>query len=105
MLAASLVWRIRCTPGTDDDSPICCYHDDYKLKRINQSQVLDYLRGTAAAIGGDQLGFTPSAIGKKSFRSGAFMAWFLANHPVEHIKMMGRWDSAAWLDYIRPQVM
>ena len=105
LLSASIVWRIRGIPGTDNETPICCYHENYTIKHVHQSQVLDYLRGTAAAIGKARLGFDPSEIGNKSIRSGACMAWFLANHPVEHIKMMGRWDSEAWLDYIRTQVM
>lgn len=33
------------------------------------------------------------------------MALFLANHPIEKIKILGRWRSDAFLSYIRPQVL
>ena len=51
------------------------------------------------------LGFSPLEIGDKSARSGTGVAWFLRNYPIEHVKMIGCWDSEAWLDWIRPQVM
>ena len=92
-LVASLVWRIRNAPSTNDDTHICCYHQNHELMNMNQAQVLDYLRGTAVSIGEATLGFAPHEIGNESIRSGGCMASFLVNHPVEHIKMMGRWDS------------
>ena len=74
ILAASLVWCLRTIPGTYDETPICCYHDNYEVKHVHQSQVLDYLRGTATSIGEARLGFKPTNIGNKLIRSGAWMA-------------------------------
>ncbi len=55
-------------------------------------------------IGHDELGFTPTEIGLHSLRSGAAMTMFLAGIPTSTIKLMGRWASEAFMDYIRPQV-
>ena len=66
-LAASLVWRIRAIPGSNDDTPICTYLDSTgKTSKISQTQVLNYLRATAFSIGVDKLGFSPMDIGNKS---------------------------------------
>ena len=44
-------------------------------------------------------------IGTHSLRSGAAVALFLAHTSVLKIMILGRWSSAAFLRYIRPQVM
>ena len=50
-------------------------------------------------------GYRPAEIGTHSIRSGAAMALFLARTSVLKIMILGRWSSAAFLRYIRPQVM
>ena len=50
-------------------------------------------------------GYRPAEIGTHSIRSGAAMALFLAQTSVLKIMILGRWSSAAFLRYIRPQVM
>ena len=104
-LAVSLVWRARNYPETNDNAKLCYYNKNCKLARVDQSTILDCLRSTAFSIGEDELCFSPSEIGSKSTRSGACVAWFLAHHPVECTKMMGRWESEAWLVCARKQVM
>ena len=89
-VSASLVWRIRKTPGANYDTTIFCYDEDnHKLRNTNQCQVLDYLRGTASALGEERLGLSTLEIGNKSVQSVSCMAWFLSNHPIKHMKMIG----------------
>ena len=57
-LAASLVWHILNAPGMNDDTPICCYHQNHKLMNMSQAQVLDCPRGTVVAIGEATLGLS-----------------------------------------------
>ena len=73
-----------------DNAKLYCYHKNYKLADVDQSMILDYLRSTDFSIGEDKLVFSLSELGNKSTRSGACMAWFLAHHPVECVKMMVR---------------
>lgn len=55
-------------------------------------------------IGHKILGFSPYEIGLHSLRSGAAMAMCLGGIPVPTIKLMGRWASEAFMDYICLQV-
>jgi hypothetical protein len=64
------------------------------------------LRTACKILGGkDRFGFSPHEIGSKSIRSGAAMAFFLADVSVAKIMILGWWASDAFLDYIRPQVL
>jgi hypothetical protein len=73
---------------------------------LSQEYLRDRLRVTCTALGGrDTFGYSASDIGTKSLRSGAAMALFLMNHSTERIMLLGRWKSAAFLVYIRPQVL
>jgi hypothetical protein len=74
--------------------------------RITKSFVRKMLRATCQNFGGKAtFGFEPSKIGNKSIRSGAAMALFLQNISSTRIMLLGRWASAAFLVYIRPQVL
>jgi hypothetical protein len=77
-----------------------------KVTTITTGYLKDVLRTTCKLFGGKQeFGFEPSEIGSKSIRSGAAMALFLADVSVAKIMILGRWNSDAFLDYIRPQVL
>ena len=105
-MCASIVHRLRQHTAANDQTPICSYADtDGELKTFSQSQVLDFLRNTAFAIGEDRLGFHPNEIGTRSIRTSAAMGWWLAGESVPKIMLMGRWKSDAWLYYIRKQVL
>jgi hypothetical protein len=73
---------------------------------ITSDYIRERLRHTCKAFGGKAtFGFDPHEIGNKSIRSGAAMALFLQNISSDRIMILGRWDSEAFLVYIRPQVL
>jgi hypothetical protein len=49
-------------------------------------------------------GYTPKEISARSIRSGMAMALFLGKCSGEEIRLLGRWRSMAFLDYIRPRM-
>jgi hypothetical protein len=74
---------------------------------VESSQVLQLLRRTCVIYDGEnKYGISESEIGTRSIRSGAAMALALqGGNSDKKIMMLGRWKSAAFLDYIRPQVL
>ena len=105
MQTASVVWELRKLPTTSDSTEIYHFFQANCLAKITQSEVLDYLRAVARSIGSDKLGFDPMEIGCKSIRSGTAMGWHLAGHRAEHIMLMGRWKSDAFISYLRRHVL
>ena len=103
--SATIVWTLRKVPGTSDYTEIYNFLQNNVLTKISQSEVLDYLRAVARSIGSASLGFDPMAIGCKSIRSGTAMGWHLAGHRPEHIMLMGRWKSDAFITYLRRHVL
>jgi hypothetical protein len=92
-------------PSTTPDTPVNQFLlTNGKYTHFTGPQLLKRLRLAAAAIGSDNLGFTPDQIGLHSTRSGAAMAMYLAGVPVFTIMLLGRWSSDAFLRYIRKQV-
>ena len=55
-------------------------------------------------IGENELGFTKDEVGLHSIRSGGAMAMFLSGVSDIIIQRIGRWESFAFLEYIREQV-
>ncbi len=74
---------------------------------VESTQVLHLLRRTSVIYDGEnKYGISESEIGTRSIRSGAAMALALqGGNSDKKIMMLGRWKSAAFLDYIRPQVL
>ena len=70
---ATIVWHLWKVPSSSDKTEIYNYFQSNKLTKITQTELLDYLRATAKAIGPDKLGFDSSEIGCKSIRSGTAM--------------------------------
>ena len=101
----SIVDELWKDPRTTEDTPICTFYEDGSTKYVTASDMLDFMRRTAEAIGEDKLGFTSVDIGTHSVRSGAAMAMFLDNTPIFFIMLVGRWSSDAFLKYIRKQVL
>jgi len=102
---ARTVKRVRSMPGSSDESKLCSFlSDDGKATDINSIQVLARLRAIAVLIGKEVLGFTELDIGLHSIRSGGAMAMFLSGISTIIIKRVGRWNSDAFLEYIREQV-
>jgi hypothetical protein len=105
--SASLVSRIlRLVPNHGASTTINTILDSGTVLAMSQEFLRDRLRVTCTALGGKKaFGYSASDIGTKSLRSGAAMALFLMNHSTERIMLLGRWKSAAFLVYIRPQVL
>jgi hypothetical protein len=105
--SASLVSRIlRLVPDHSASTTINTILDSGTVLAMSQEFLRDRLRVTCTALGGkNNFGYSASDIGTKSLRSGAAMALFLMNHSTERIMLLGRWKSAAFLVYIRPQVL
>jgi hypothetical protein len=104
---ASLVARIRrLVPGYSGTTTINTIFVGDAVIELSQEYLRDRLRVSCTALGGKAtFGYSASEIGTKSLRSGAAMALFLMNHSTERIMLLGRWKSAAFLVYIRPQVL
>lgn len=95
----------RFVPDADDLTPLCSIKIG-QLKFITQSKIRDLLWRTCKCWGGEsRFGFNENQIGNKSLRLGAAMALFLKNHLSNRIMILGRWESKAFLDYIRPQIV
>jgi len=104
---ASLVSRIyRTVPNPSGHTTIDTFHLHATTSRITAKLFLETLR-SACRLGGckEFFGFSPCDIGTKSIRSGAAMALFLNGHSREHIMLLDRWRSAAFMDYIRPKYL
>ena len=50
-------------------------------------------------------GFEPHELGARSIRTGAAMALFMQDKDPTRTRILGRWKSYAFLEYIRPQVL
>jgi hypothetical protein len=76
------------------------------IVKLTSTYVKTALRIACTLLGGKaEFGFDASEIGSKSIRSGAAMALFIADVSVPKIMILGRWNSDAFLVYIRPQVI
>ena len=101
---AAIVKRIRSYQGTNDNSPVSTVLKNGKLEHITSDQMINALEDAIEAVGREKINIEKGEIGTHSIRSGAAMAMYLGELPVETIKMIGRWSSDAFLRYIRPQV-
>jgi len=103
---AFTVCRLLCLPGTSSSTTVDTFMDPSTsaIVRFTATGLLALFRATALAMGEDELGFSPSAIGTHSNRSVAAMAMYLNGIPVYTIMLLGRWSSDAFLLYICKQV-
>ena len=103
---ATIISKVRAYPGKDDvnDRKVNSVMDNGKIKEISSFHLRTKLRAAVVSVGEDVLGFKASDIGCHSLRSGAAMAMKLAGVSEFTIMIIGRWQSMAFLDYIRKQV-
>ena len=102
---ASTVKRILNTvPGASADTTVCTYSDNGKIRQIDSNHARIKIRGIVELMGEKALGFTKEDVGLHSVRSGGAMAMFLSGISEIIIQRIGRWESFAFLDYIREQV-
>ena len=101
----SIVRRTRQHKSATDSTPVYIFTISMQiLEPITSDHVTQVLRGSAALLGEDRLGFTTKDIGTHFIHSGAAMTMYLDNVPVYTIMIIGRWSSDAFLRYIRKQV-
>jgi hypothetical protein len=101
-------WILRNVPNAGPDTKINTIHSGSQdlVTLITSDYIQDRLRHTCKTFGGEAtFGLDPHKIGNKSIRSGAEMALFLQNTSSHRIMILGRWDSEAFLVYIRPKVL
>jgi hypothetical protein len=105
----SIVQRIlRTVPNAGPETKINTFHSSSRTTTvlITSDYIRERMRLTCKMFGGKAtFGFDPHEIGNKSIRSGAAMALFLQNVSSDRIMILGRWESEAFLVYIRPQVL
>ena len=102
-------------PNAPEDTPVNCWfpkptanNPTPRPRFIRAEDSLKLLRESCIHPTTKQpfFGYHPRDIGTHSIRSGAAMALFLTpGISVLRIMILGRWQSAAFMRYIRPQVM
>jgi hypothetical protein len=104
---ASLIKRVlRTVPMAGPDTPVGATYINNEQSKVTAETLRKNLRLACTLGGGKEVfGYGAADIGTRSIRYGAAMGLFLMNHPVAKIKILGRWSSDAFLDYIWPQVL
>jgi len=102
---ASTVKRIWNTiPGANGDTRVCSYNDQGSTRDLDSNYARSRIRAIVELIGKTRLGFTKEDVGLHSLRSGGAMAMFLSGVATLIIQRVGRWESDAFMEYIREQV-
>ena len=102
---AHTVTRLRSTiPNCSGDTKVCEFWSGSKIIEISSSQVRAHLRSIVELMGEASLGFHKDDIGLHSICSGGAMAMILSGVATIIIQRVGRWESLAFLEYIREQV-
>ena len=95
---------VNTVPGATTDTIVCSYSEKGKIKQLHSSHARLKIRGIVELIGEKALGVTKDDVGLHSVRSGGAMAMFLSGISGIIIQRIDRWESFAFLDYIREQV-
>ena len=102
---ATTVRRLRNTiPDVSEETTVCSYWDNGAIRQIDSNHARIKIKSIVEIIGENQLGFTKDDVGLHSIRSGGAMAMFLSGVSEIIIQRVGRWESFAFLEYIREQV-
>ena len=101
---AAIVKRIWTYPGTTYDTKVSTVLREGVISHITSKMMIDALRDAAESYGLKKLNINKEDIGTHSIRSGAAMAMYLDEVSIFSIMMIGRWQSDAFLKYIRKQV-
>ena len=91
-------------PNSSTNTYINTYYVRDKAYHIRDADVTAKLKETVTAIGPSILGFTENKVGTHSIRTSTAMAMVLAQKDIYLIKLIGRWESDAFMRYIRPQI-
>jgi hypothetical protein len=102
---ASTIQRILQTvPDASNDTIICAFRDRDSTIYFDSNSIRPRLRAVVHLIGEAILGFGKEDVGLHSIRAGGAMAMFLSGVNEIIIQRIGRWQSLAFLEYIREQV-
>ena len=101
---AAVVRRIWQYAGATIDTPVSAVWRNGKIEHIQSKEMSAALSAAVVSIGEETLGIKKNEVGTHSIRSGAAMAMYLGECPVYTIMMIGRWQSDAFLCYIRNEV-
>jgi hypothetical protein len=103
---AKIIRRVASLPGSTDDTLLYNYASttNRSFLSISDTNMITVLRAAVTFIGPDELGYEAADVGTHSIRSGAAMALVLSGHEAWRIMLAGRWQSQAFLVYIREQI-
>jgi hypothetical protein len=103
---AQVIRRVSSLPGSTADTLIYNYKaaSNRSFLAVSDAVMITTLRVAVNLIGKDELGYQASDVGTHSIRSGAAMALVLSQHAAWRIMLAGRWQSQAFLIYIREQI-
>ena len=102
---ATTIKRILDTiPGASGDTKVSTFNDLGRITEITSTYARAKIRSITELIGEEELGFSKEEVGLHSIRSGGAMAMFLSGVSDIIIQRIGRWESNAFLEYIREQV-
>ena len=95
---------LHTVPNASSDTTVCSFWTGTKTIQLDAVMARTKIRAIVNLIGEEELGFTSDQVGLHSIRSGGAMAMFLSGVCDIIIQRVGRWESLAFLEYIRSQV-
>ena len=101
---SSVISRILNYPKHTINSPINIVRHKRQYSYIKSSQIRTALRTTVDKIGKETLGFDSSTVGTRSLRTSFAMLLHLNKIDLPTIMRMGRWKSAAVMEYVRSNI-
>ena len=101
---STIISRILQYPKHSLDSPVNLVRHKRSYSYIKSSQICKTLRTAVDKIGKEQLGFDSSTVGTRSLRTSFAMLLHLNNVDLPTIMKMGRWKSAAVMEYVRSNI-
>jgi hypothetical protein len=103
--AVKIVKRLNAM-GANDRTPIHNFQDkNKKIRVLSSSLCLKALREFVKSVPEKEvLGLDPLKIGNRSLRTTSAMAMALNGAKDSEIQLYGRWQSNAFMDYLRPQI-
>ena len=100
----AIILHIMSYPGESEKSTINTVKYGIEIVRVTSKVIIQHIRNTVDLIGEEDLGFTKDDIGIHSIRSSFAMFLILNGIDPAIVQLQGHWKSAAFMDYIRPQI-
>jgi hypothetical protein len=102
----ALIRRIHhiCTHTLDKTTIISTYFTNGRGKILRTTDINSAIKAAVIYLGLRKYGFNPDQISSHSLRAGGAMSLHLNNQSSATIRLMGRWTSDTFLDYIHSQI-